>query len=69
MLIKVILVVLFIAMLISLASALFFLVKDKGETKRTAMALTYRIAIAVSIFILLFVAYHTGLIQPHEIAG
>lgn len=69
MLFKVILVILFIAMLASLASALVFLVKDKGETDRTAKALTYRIAIAVSIFILLFVAYFAGLIKPHGIAG
>ncbi len=69
MLIKVILIVLFIAMLVSLASALFFLVKDKGESNRTAKALTFRIAIAVCIFVFLFVAYFAGLIEPHGLSG
>ena len=69
MLIKIILIILFIAMLVSLTSALVFLIKDKGETNRTAKALTYRIAIAVSIFVFLFVAYFAGLIEPHGLSG
>jgi len=66
---KIIIILLFLAALGSLASAMVFLVKDKGETNRTAKALTYRIGISVFIFVLLFLAYFAGYIEPHGISG
>ena len=69
MLIKIILVILFLCILVSMFSALIFLVKDKGNSKRTANALTWRIAISVIAFLLLIIGYLTGLIQPHGISG
>lgn len=69
MLIKTIVVILFLCILASMASALIFLVKDKGSSKRTANALTWRIAISVIAFLVLIIGYMTGLIQPHGISG
>ncbi len=69
MLIKIFVVILFIAILFSLGSGLFYLVTDKGKTKRTANALTLRIAISLIAFLLLIIGYFTGLIQPHGISG
>lgn len=66
---KIIIILLFLAVLGSLASAMVFLVKDKGETNRTAKALTYRIGISVFIFVLLILAYFAGFIEPHGISG
>lgn len=66
---KIIVILLFLAALGSLAAAMVFLVKDKGQTDRTAKALTYRIGISVFIFALLMVAYFAGYIQPHGIGG
>jgi len=66
---KIIIILLFLAALGSLASAMVFLVKDKGETNRTAKALTYRIGISVFIFVLLILAYFAGYIEPHGISG
>ncbi|MGH1537833.1 MAG: twin transmembrane helix small protein [Gammaproteobacteria bacterium] len=66
---KIIIILLFFAALGSLASAMVFLVKDKGETNRTAKALTYRIGISIFIFVLLFLAYLAGYIEPHGISG
>ena len=66
---KIIIILLFLAALGSLASAMVFLVKDKGETDRTAKALTYRIGISVFIFVLLMLAYFAGYIEPHGISG
>ena len=66
---KIIIILLFLAALGSLASAMVFLVKDKGATNRTAKALTYRIGISVFIFILLIFAYFAGYIEPHGISG
>ena len=51
----------------SLASGLFFLVKDPGDSKRTVKALTIRITISLSLFIFLFIAFKLGLIKPHGI--
>lgn len=67
--VKIIAILIFIAALGSLASAMFFLVKDKGETNRTAKALTYRIGFSVLVFVLLMLAYFAGYIQPHGIGG
>lgn len=51
----------------SLASGLFFLVRDTGDSKRTVKALTIRITISLTLFIFLFIAFKLGLIQPHGI--
>ncbi len=51
----------------SLASALFFLVKDKHDSKRTVRALTVRVGLSVSLFVLLLAAYYLGLIQPRTL--
>ena len=67
--VKIIAILVFLAALGSLASAMFFLVKDKGETNRTAKALTYRIGFSVLVFILLMLGYFTGHIKPHGISG
>ena len=69
MLIKVLVVILFLLILISLGSGLVYLVKDQGKTKRTTNALTWRIAISLIAFLLLIIGYFTGLIQPHGITG
>lgn len=51
----------------SLASGLFFLVKDTGDSKRTVKALTIRIAISFTLFIFLLLAFKFGIIKPHGI--
>ena len=65
MLVKLLVVILLLAILISLGSALYFMVRDKGKTKRTAWALTFRIGLSLFAFALLMIAAMTGLIQPH----
>ena len=65
MLIKATILVLFAVILGSLGSALFYLLKDKGESDRTVKALTLRIAVSIAAFILLLAGYWAGLIQPH----
>ena len=67
MLIKSLIVLVLIAILASLFSGMFFLVKDSGQSKRTVTALTVRIVLSVALFILLIVAFASGLIQPHGV--
>ena len=67
MLIKVLIVACLLGIIASLFKGLFHLVDDKGDSKKMVNALTVRIALSVALFILLFIAWQQGLIQPHEI--
>ena len=59
-----IIVVLMILMLVSLASALWYMIKDRGKSNRTVKALTVRISIWIVLFLLLVGGVYTGLITP-----
>ena len=50
---KLLIILVFIAVLGSLASGLFFLVSDRGESKRMVNALTLRVALSVALFVML----------------
>lgn len=67
MLVKALVILVFLTILGSLASGLVFLVKDKGQSDRTAKALTLRIALSVSLFVLLLILFAAGLITPHGV--
>ena len=67
MLIKSLVVVCLLVILFSLGSGLIFMFNDKGRGDRTVKALTVRIALSVGLFILLMLAYLTGLITPHGV--
>lgn len=62
MLVKVIIVLTLIVIVGSLFSALFFLAKDKSGSERTVKALTIRIGLSITLFILLMLSYYLGLI-------
>jgi len=53
-----------LVILLSLGSALYYLIKDKGSDTRTIKALTLRIALSLGLFILLMAGYYLGLITP-----
>jgi hypothetical protein len=58
-----IVVILFIILILaSLGSALFFLVNDRGQSRRTATALALRVGLSVTLFLLLMAGYYFGLI-------
>lgn len=67
MLFKSVVVVLLLAILVSLASGLVFLIRDKGESERTVRSLTVRIGLSIALFLLLIIGFATGMIQPHGI--
>jgi len=56
-----------LAIIISLGSALRYLVSDDGKIDRVVRMLTWRIGMSVGFFVLLMVAWYFGLIQPHGI--
>ena len=70
MLIKVIFVIAFLLILISLGSALFHIVKPKDEPSDKAVkALTIRISLSIVLFIFLFLAIAFGFLKPHGIGS
>lgn len=52
---------------LSMASGLFYLVSDKGESKKMVTALSIRVGLSVLLFALLLIAWSQGLIKPHGI--
>jgi len=48
----------------SLASALYFLVKDKGQSDRTVKALTLRVSLSLGLFLLLMAGFYFGILPP-----
>lgn len=65
-----IVVLLFIAFIIfSLGSALFYLVKDKGQSERTVKALTIRISLSILLFVLLMAGYYFGWVPQTGLRG
>ncbi len=51
-----------ICILASLFSALFFMFKYKGDSKRMVRALTLRVALSVALFLVLMAGFYFGLI-------
>ena len=48
----------------SLGSALFFMMKDKGQSDRTVYALALRVGFSITLFVFILVAYRMGWIHP-----
>ena len=71
MIIKSVVIVAFILIIISLGSALYHLVKggEQAQSEKTVKALTFRIGLSVMLFILIFIAYATGLVEPEGIGA
>ncbi len=60
---KVIVIVVLVAILASLGSALVAILR--GRSGLTLRALTLRVALSIGLFVFLMIAYATGLILPH----
>ncbi|HBH40257.1 MAG TPA: twin transmembrane helix small protein [Curvibacter sp.] len=58
----------FLAIIASLGSALFFMLRDgrdgKPKTSKMARALAFRVGFSVLIFICILIAWQLGYIQP-----
>jgi Na+/proline symporter len=65
MTIKIIILILLFLVIASLVASMFTLIKDSNDSNRTVKILTIRIALSVSLFVLLIVSFLMGWIQPH----
>ncbi|MCW5625299.1 MAG: twin transmembrane helix small protein [Burkholderiales bacterium] len=59
---KIVVIIFLVLILLSLGSALFYLIRDKGRSTRTVKALTLRVAFSITLFLLLMAGYYFGLI-------
>lgn len=66
---KLIVIGMLVVIVASLFSALYFLYKDKGQGTRTVKSLTARIALSITLFILLLLGFKFGIISPHGVGG
>jgi hypothetical protein len=64
---KILVVVIFLAIVGSLVSAAVFLVAGRGQSEKTAKALTLRVGVSIFLFVLLFILWWLGVITPHGI--
>jgi len=64
-LIRITILIVLVAIVASLGSALFQLSRSTGDSRKLARDLTIRIALSVVLFLLLMLAWHFGLIAPH----
>ena len=55
-----------VAILASLGSALYFMIKDGSRTRRTVQALTVRISLSVALFLFLMLGYWMGWFVPNQ---
>ena len=67
MFIKIFVVLMLVAIFVSLFSALVFLLRDKGQSTRTAQALAWRIGLSLTLFILLMAGFYFGIIPPEGV--
>ena len=64
---KFVVLFLLLLILISLASGMFFLIKDKGGKTRTLNSLKFRIGLSILLFVLLLVGFKMGWVTPHSL--
>jgi succinate dehydrogenase/fumarate reductase cytochrome b subunit len=63
---KILIVVVFLVVILwNLGAGLYYLLVDKGQSKRTVNALTRRIALSVALILLVVLGIATGVLHPH----
>jgi len=60
---RIVVILAFIGILGSLASALFYLMRDKGGSSKTVNALTLRIGLSVALFLFLLFSHWMGWVE------
>ena len=64
--IKIVIVIVLLLIFVSLFSALYYLMKG-DTTEKTVKALTWRIGLSLGLFLVLMLAFSTGIIGPPNI--
>jgi branched-subunit amino acid transport protein AzlD len=64
---KAALVILLLVVLFNLGQALYFMIVDKGGSKRTVWALTRRIGLSILLILLVALGIAMGWLHPHGV--
>ncbi len=65
---KTLLIIAFLILILwNLGAGLYYMLVDKGTTKRTVNALTRRIALSVALILFIALAIYMGWITPHGV--
>jgi succinate dehydrogenase/fumarate reductase cytochrome b subunit len=65
---KTLLIIAFLILILwNLGAGLYYMLVDKGTTKRTVNALTWRIALSVALILFIALAIYMGWITPHAV--
>jgi len=65
---KYLILLFFIFIVYSLGSALYYMMKDEGGSKRMVKALTMRIGISMLLFVFIIFSFWMGWIKPTGVA-
>ncbi|MGK0270262.1 MAG: hypothetical protein ACI88H_000905 [Cocleimonas sp.] len=65
---KYLILLFFIFIVYSLGSALYYMMKDNGGSKRMVKALTMRISISILLFVFIIFSFWMGWIKPTGVA-
>ena len=67
---KTLLVIAFLIVIVwNPGAGLYYLMIDRGQTKRTVNALTRRIVLSVVLILLVILGIYSGWIKPHGVGG
>jgi hypothetical protein len=64
---KFVIILMLVAIVASLGSALWHLSRGSGDSRKMFRSLALRVGLSVALFILLMVAWLLGLIKPHGV--
>jgi hypothetical protein len=56
-----------LAIVASLGSAAVFMLRSRGDSRRMAKALTWRVSLSVALFLILMVGHYFGFFQPGKL--
>ena len=62
---EIVILIILSAIIVSLFSGMYFLLRDRGQSTRMVKALTVRIALSLILFALLMLGYWAGWLHPH----
>ena len=60
---KIFVAIAFVLIVASLGSALFYLMRDKGQSNNTVKALALRVGLSIALFISLLIAHWLGWVE------
>ena len=66
---KIVIAIFLVLIIYNLGAGLFYMITDKGQTKRTVNALTWRVGLSAALIAFLIIGIWTGFITPHVIGG